>query len=253
MTSSSEVATNDGSTYGIRAVDRVCDIIELLGSATEPVPLPEIAAVSKLPKSSTFRYLSALESRRFVERTEQPQGYRLGSALASLRAGHLDTLTARAMPVLEALRDEFEETANLGLLDGRQIAYLAILESRRSVRLAARPNDRDDLHSTALGKAILASFDDERAKQLVGDHFPKKTQFTVTDWPSLLVELDTVRKQGYAVDDQENEMDGRCLAVKIPGVDAAISVSGPASRMTPKVVKRAASVMRSLAATLRAG
>lgn len=238
---SSEIS--DLGSYGIRAVDRVCDILELLGTSAEAVSLPAVAAFCRLPKSSTFRYLSTLEARQFVERTSSPPAYRLGPKLATLRAGHLELLQQRMEPILELIREEFDETANLGILDGREVAYLKILESSRSVRLAARANDRDGLPRTALGKAILASMDEERAHSLVGDSFPSKTPATITTWVGLLPELERIRAQGYAIDNEENELGGRCVAVKVPGVDAAISLSGPEGRMTPEVVAAAAARM----------
>ncbi len=235
-------------TYSIRAVERVCDILDLLGAAPGPVPLADIVAVSGLPKSSTFRYLATLEARRYVDRPAPSAGFQLGSAVTALHSGRVEALARRILPMLEALRDEFDETANLGVLDGAQVAYLRIVESRRAVRLAARPNDRDDLHSTALGKVLLAAMPDDRARGLVVEPFVRKTDRTIADWTALAVELAVVREQGFAIDDCENEPDGRCVAVRLTGLDAAISVSGPESRMTPDVVAEVVRRIRELAA-----
>ena len=133
----------EGPAYYIRAVQRVCDILDLLQESEAGVALPAVADVTGLPKSSAFRYLVTLESRRYVERDPETGDYRLGLAFLPLQARQFDLLVQRARPILEDLRDRFGETVNLGLLDGNRVTYLMIVESAKGVRLAARPGDRD--------------------------------------------------------------------------------------------------------------
>lgn len=234
--------TSASGAYGIRAVERVCDLIELLGTTDHPIALPELAKASGMPKSSVFRYLTTLESRRFVERVGSTTGYRLGSGILALRGHRAEDLVSAIEPVLSQMRDEFGETANLGFLDGDRIAYLLIVESRRSVRLAARQGDRDHVHCTALGKVILAAMPDDAILELIGTTYPALTAKAITDWPALRAELESVRALGYAIDDEENESGGRCVAVHIEGSEAAVSISAPVGRLPhdriPSVVGR---------------
>src|SRR6188472_211643 len=106
----------DTGGYYIRAVQRVCDILDLLQDA-DGVALPDVAGVTGLPKSSAFRYLVTLESRRYVERDPATGDYRIGLALLPLQGRQFDLLARRLRPALEELRDRFGETVNLGLLD----------------------------------------------------------------------------------------------------------------------------------------
>jgi IclR family acetate operon transcriptional repressor len=132
------------------------------------------------------------------------------------------------------------------MLIGKSVTYLDIAESPRSARLAARRGDHDSIHSTALGKAIAATMSDEEVTELLSQTgLPKRTERTITDTKSFLAELARVREVGYAVDDRENEDEGRCVAVFVPrlGVPVAISVSGLASRFS---MNRVADVARSL-------
>lgn len=237
----------------IRAVDRVCDILDSIAanSIEKPVSLAEIAEQCGLPKTSAFRYLATLEARQYVERVGDAAEYRLGMAMLNFRSGHFDSLVAVAMPRLETLRDTFGETANLGALSGDQVSYLAIVESRRSVRLAARPEDRDALHCTALGKAIIAQLSDVRIREMIGDAYPARTYRTLTTWESLSRDLDRVRANGYAVDDEENELGGRCIAVPIPGViEAAISLSAPVTRFGEKEIEAVAAALHETASEI---
>jgi len=227
-------ATDAGTTnYRIRAVDRVCDLLERIASSREPIALAELAAACRLPKTSTFRYLATLEARRYVERTgADGTDYRLGFGLMALQTTHLESLKEKAHPILERLRDDLEETTNLGLLVGSSVVYLDILESPRSVRLAMKQGDKDAVHCTALGKAIAAQMSDEAVIELLGKRYERRTDHTAGTWQQLKDELEATRTNGYAVDEEENEIGGRCVAVHLPiDIPAAISVSAPSSRL----------------------
>lgn len=249
-TNASELDNLAANQYSIRAVDRVCDILDVLASDRSPVGLAEIADASGLPKSSAFRYLFTLENRRYVEHDPETGEYRLGVAMVALQANHLDRLRATFHTKLEELRDEFGETTNLGVRDGSQIVYLDIVESPMSVRLVAHPGVRDDLHCTALGKAIIASYSREQVSLLTGDVFEARTTNSITNLPDLFAELNRVREVGYAVDDEENEIGGRCVAVKIPGFDAAVSVSAPAARMTNQQIRKVGERLKELVSAI---
>ncbi|HYZ97144.1 MAG TPA: IclR family transcriptional regulator [Acidimicrobiales bacterium] len=236
--------------YSIRAVQRVCDILELLHERPDGVSLLQVAQVTALPKSSAFRYLATLEARRYIERDAASGDYRLGLAFLPLQARRLDLLAQRARPRLEALRDRFEETVNLGLLDGTRVIYLDIVESPKSMRLAARPGDRDHVHSTALGKAITAHLPEDRVKAIVaGTGMPALTPNTITDEARFFDELTRVRKRGYALDNGENEPDGRCVGVSIlrSRFPAALSFSAPVSRFPLGQVQEVAAALQEVA------
>jgi IclR family acetate operon transcriptional repressor len=147
----------------------------------------------------------------------------------------LQVLSERARPVMERLRDHFGETVNLAVLEGNRIAYVEILESARTMRLAARVGDRVPVHSSALGKAICATLtDDEVVAILRAEGMPRMTANTITRVEDLLAALDIVRSVGHALDDREHEEDGRCVAAAITGsgVPAAVSLSAPAVRFS---------------------
>jgi IclR family transcriptional regulator, acetate operon repressor len=229
--------------YSVRAVVRALDVLDLLRQSSVPLSLGEAADAVGLPKSSVLRYLSTLEARGYVERDLESGGYRVGLALASQQ---LENLSSRARPVLTELRDRFGETMNLGVLSGGQVAYLEIVESPKAIRFAARKGSRDPLHSTALGKA-LASYlgDDEIREILAAQGMPARTSRTITDAEQFLAAVASVRQSGYALDDRENEEDGRCVAVPVleTPVPAAISLSAPVSRFSLNDVDEVATAL----------
>jgi IclR family acetate operon transcriptional repressor len=242
---------NELKDYSIRAVQRVCDLLDLLQREPEGVSLVRAAEVTQLPKSSAFRYLSTLEARRYVERDDENAVYHIGLALLPLQARQLDVVTQRARPYLEELQREFGETANLGLLDGHGVIYLDIVESDHTMRLAARPGDRDPIHATALGKAIAAELPIERVKEILkSEGMPRLTDRTITKRRDFFLDLDQTRERGYAIDDGENEIGARCVAAAVPAVSLplALSIAAPAARFSEAEVPKAGKRLRDLAA-----
>jgi len=244
-----DAVTDDAQTVlGTRAIRRTCLLVREVAAAGDVgASLPDLVAATAMPKSSVHRYLEVLMQQGFVERDLQSGTYRLGADLVSLGSNESQLLAQRARPFLERLRDRFDETVNLGVLSGDSIVYLDIIESPRTVRLAARPGDRDFVHSTALGKAIAAGLPREDIRNLLGrTGMPRRTANTITRIQDFMRHLDVVSRQGYALDDQENDVDGRCVAVAIPAprIHYAISVSGITSRFPMSKTVEAAREIR---------
>ncbi|TKG66771.1 IclR family transcriptional regulator [Prauserella endophytica] len=235
--------TGEERDYTVRAVERVCSILNLLQNSIDGVSLIEVGQATELPKSSAFRYLWTLEAHRYVERDEHTGLYRLGLGFVGMQSRHLEVLRERARPWLEELRDEFEETTNLGILDGDHVIYVDIVESRHKVRSAAARGERDPLHSTALGKAIASQLPDARVRDLLQrTGMERHSDNTITSIDAYMDELAKVRRLGYALDNGENAPDGRCIAAPLLGthLPAAVSISAPAARFTLKAVEKAA-------------
>lgn len=242
--------------YSVRAVERVCSILDLLQESVSGVSLIDVAQATDLPKSSAFRYLWTLEAHRYVERDESTGSFRLGLGFVAMQTRQLEVLRQRVRPWLERLRDEFDETTNLGILDGDSVIYLDIIESRRGVRLAATRDSRDPLHSTALGKAMAAHLPESRVREILRQRgMERRTANTITTPDDYLTELARVKRVGYAVDDGENEVDGRCVAVALPGTrpPAAVSFSAPAARFPLQDVAKVAVALQDLAARITSG
>jgi DNA-binding IclR family transcriptional regulator len=147
-----------------------------------------------------------------------------------------ENLRALAQPVMEKLSANCRETVNLGTLDGGEIVVIATVESPQSIRMASKVGNRRHIHTTALGKMLLAGKEEKEIRRLMQMRgLPRCTPKSIVTQTTLLAELKTTRRQGYAIDNQENEMDGRCIACPIEGPTgnyvAALSISGPAFRM----------------------
>lgn len=237
--------------YSIRSVQRVCDILDLVQDRPDGLTLVDVSAATGLPKSSAFRYLATLESRGYIERNGSGD-YLIGIALRSER---IDVLVQRARPHLKQLRDELGETASLGMLDGSWVVYLAIEESRRSTRTVQSLGVRYPIHSSAFGKVLTAWKPADFARSILErEGMPRFTEHTITDPDDYIDELARVRADGYAVNDREGDIDGRCVAVPVAGarLPIALSLSAPASRLPATDVPAVARSLTAAAAAFAA-
>lgn len=230
-----ETSAHAGDVPALRKGLAVLELLASDGSLT----LAEIQRRGALNKTMTFRLMRVLRETGYVDHDAIAHRYSLALKLLKLGgavASRLDII-AIGQPHLDALRLEYGETTNLGVMDDRCVVYLAMSESNRSgLRMASRVGSQDHLHSTSIGKAILAFLPGpERADLLAVLDRPPVTSKTITDVDELDAELERTRRRGFAIDDEENELGARCVGVPILDRDGrpivAISISGPVGRV----------------------
>lgn len=234
---------------GAQSVDRALELLAALGDADGPVTLSALAASAGLTPPTAHRLVRSLAARGFV-RQDRSRRYLLGPRLVFLgeRANRL--LAGWAAPALAALRDATGETTNLATLDGDEIVYLSQAAGRHQMRMFTEPGRRVLPHATAVGKALLAVLPAGETRALLSrTGMPPRTAATITEPESLLSQLDTVRRLGYAVDDGEQETGVRCVGAAIPGAPSpmAVSVSGPSGRIGDSDLERFAAEVRAAA------
>ena len=241
-----------GSAEGVQSLDRAFLLLELMADAGGEVAISRLAADSGLAVSTIHRLVRTLVGRGYVRQLPSRR-YVLGPRLIHLGEFASRMLATWAQPHLTRLVDVIGETANLAMLDGDRVVYVAQVPSRHSMRMFTEVGRRVHLHCTGVGKVLLAQLPPETARELlVQGGMPARTELTVTDPDELLRQLPTIADQGYAVDDGEQETGVRCVAVPVPGGSAAgaISVSGPAGRLGLDAVSRAVPLLQSAAAAL---
>ncbi len=239
----------------VQSVDRAFILLEHLADGGGSLSLSELGARSGLPMPTIHRLLRSLVNQGYV-RQEPSRRYALGPRM--IRLGELAgrMLGSWAIPRLNTLVDRFGETTNMAMLDGDAAVYVAQAPSPQSMRMFTEVGRMVTLHSTGVGKAILSMMPDQEVTALLSrTGMPSRTVHTITDPTAMLRSLQTVRKVGYALDDGEQELGVRCVAVPITGLPfkAALSVSGPSSRVTTAQVAQIAPVMVETATSLRDG
>lgn len=224
----------------IQSVERAFHLLELLADSGDS-SLTELAAAIDVPAPTTHRFLKTLVSLGYVRQLPN-RHYGLGLKLTRL-AGRLDSqLGPIVTPHLDTLAREIGESANLAVLEGDMVVYIAQSPSRHAMRMFTEVGHRARTHSTGVGKAILAGLPDDEVNRIVSRAgLPAATERTITDRAKLRTELNRIRRTGHATDNGEQEIGVVCYAVAIPDVPVpmAISVSGPAFRMTRALGKQA--------------
>lgn len=242
-------AVADRQSTGVQSVERVFDVLETMAEAGGEMSLSDIAAASTLPLPTIHRLIRTLVNRGYV-RQQPSRRYALGPRLINLGEAAGGVVASTALPYLNRLVDAFGETANVAMLDGDRATYVAQVPSRHAMRMFTEVGRRVHLHCTGVGKALLAALpeDDARAVVLRGG-LPAQTSHTMTDVDVLMGQIAQVRARGYALDEGEQEIGVNCLAVPVPGgpTRTAISISGPAARVTPELVARAVPVLLAVA------
>jgi len=222
---------------GILVLHKTLDILETIGESRSGLSLAELSRALGLPKPTAYRIVATLESRGFL--TRNPAGHHLlARKLFELRQDESEeqAMLRAAQPVMLKLVDSCRETINLGVLDGGQVVVISTVESPQSIRMTSKVGNRRYLHSTALGKVLLSGLLEKEVQRLIRiQGLPRMTPRTIVTRQAFAAELALVRRQGYAMDNEENEPDGRCIAAPIAGtggrIVAALSISAPVFRM----------------------
>lgn len=220
----------------ISAIERTMRVLESF-NGEGAVSLAGLASRTGLVKSSVFRILFTLQQLGYVEKNAAGQ-YSINFKLSRMAGDPRPTrdLVRLSVPLMSGLVGRFQETVNLGVLDAGEVLYVHVIESPHAFRLAAHAGMRSPVHSTALGKCLLSSLSSAEIDRILKKHpLRSLTSRTVRDRASLDRELKRVRARGYAIDHGEDSAGARCLGAPIlgdrGGAVAAISISGPASRV----------------------
>ncbi|AXI76235.1 IclR family transcriptional regulator [Peterkaempfera bronchialis] len=239
---------------GVQSIERAFDLLEALADSGGSVGLSGLAQRSGLPLPTIHRLIRTLVDLGYV-RQEQSRQYVLGPRLIRLGESAGRLLSTWAMPHLAGLVEQLGETANLAMLDGDQVVYVAQVPGRHAMRMFTEVGRRVSPHCTAVGKALLADAPEAEVLALLKrTGMAQHTEHTITDPQTFLGQLGRVREHGYALDDGEHEIGVRCVAARVPDAPSTIafSISGPAPRMTQELIDRAVPLLSGAAEALSA-
>ncbi len=223
----------------IAVLDKAFTILEVMARTGRPLGLAEVAEECRMPKPTVYRILRSLRDLGYVEQSDRGGEYRLSGRLGSLREyGRDEAVRDKALPLMRELHAEFDETVNLGLLEGIYIRYAHVLETTQPLRWIVKPGARDQFHTTALGRAIVAHLPAEQQSRLLTKacaSLPARGRAAAR--AKLERELAATRDRGYALEEQETVEGVACVATTLgPWGEplAAVSVSVPVHRFPPE-------------------
>jgi IclR family acetate operon transcriptional repressor len=232
---------NENGAGTVQSIGRALTLLEALGDSRGEVGIAELSKRVGLHVSTTHRLLATLVARGYARQSPETGRYGLGAMALHLAESYLSQMDLRRLvrPALERLSQETGETANLVILDRREALYLDKVESPQSLRIFSRIGRRAPLHCTAVGKVLLAYRSKAQVGTLLGrGPLERLTKHTITSVGQLKRELEKVRDQGFAQDREECEEGACCIAVPLRNaqgsVEAALSISAPTTRLTPR-------------------
>jgi DNA-binding IclR family transcriptional regulator len=227
------------------AVERALAMLEAVAQEPDGLSNAEISRKLQIPKSSASYILRTMEKQAYLKRDAETGKYRVGLKILSLSRGALSGIDVRevALPIMRHLMEKTNLTCHLAILDGPEAVYIEKVEPQGFIRMDTWVGRRMRVHATSVGKALVAHIPQERLEKILADRgMEKRTPKTITTVPRLLKDLEKVRAQGYAVDDEENNMGARCLGAPVfnqsGAIEASIGLSGTTNQVNAQTMPR---------------
>jgi len=226
---------------GAQALERGIAILQYLEQSGGSSSVSDISLNLDLPLSTTFRLLKVLESADFVNQDSQLGWWHIGLGAFNVGAAYIhnrDVLSV-AGPFMRRLMLMSGETVNVAIRNAQEAVLIGQQECKSMVRMCAPLGSRLPLHASGAGKALLYPLNaQELMDVIVKSGLQPFTPTTIVDLPTLQKDLEQARTQGYSIDQEEHVLGLNCIASAIyddaGSVVAAISISGPAARLTPE-------------------
>jgi DNA-binding IclR family transcriptional regulator len=242
------------------AVERALAMLEMVAQESGGLSNAEISRKLKIPKSSASYILRTLETRNYLIRDLESGKYKVGLKILSLSRGALSDLDVRgvALPIMRHLSQQTGLTCHLAILDGPDAVYVEKVEPEGFIRMDTWVGRRMRVHPTSVGKALAAHIPQDRLEIILAKAgMEKRTPKTITTLPRLLKELEKVRAQGYAVDDEENNLGARCLGAPVFNerglIEAALGLSGTTQQVSPQTMPRIVEALKDAARHISMG
>jgi len=227
------------------AVERALAMLEAVAQEPEGLSNADISRKLQIPKSSASYILRTLETQGYLNRDADSGKYRVGLKILSLSRGALSGIDVRevALPIMRHLVEKTGLTCHLAILDGADAVYIEKVEPPGFIRMDTWVGRRMRVHATSVGKALVAYIPQERLEKIVSERtMEKRTPKTITTIPRFLKELEKVRTQGHAVDDEENNMGARCVGAPVfsqsGAIEASIGLSGTTNQVNAHTMPR---------------
>lgn len=241
----------------VQSLVRALSILNTLAESEDGMTLTEVAHKVKLPPSTAHRLLTTMQQERYVafdgERTLWSVGVQAFSVGNSFTRNR--NLSNIARPYMRALMEESGETVNLAVADGGEVIFLSQVECRKMMRALVTPGRRALMHCSGVGKALLAFLPEVDVDAVIAQHgLPKMTERTLVNTQTLKSDLEVSRKRGFALDDEEHAIGLRCVAGVVRDETgtpiAALSLSGPAARISQDRISQFGTLIRRVCADL---
>lgn len=227
----------------IYSAQKLLDILEIIAESKSPKTINDVVSMCGMSRPNVYRYLTTLQNNDYILQNADGT-YHLGPKLLYLSKQYLHQFNwlQAAQDIMKELSRTSNETVHMGILDKNEIVYMARVDSSQSIRMFSEIGSRNPVYCTAMGKALLAFMDKNLRESILNQiELNARTENTITDMNRLKDELETIKRNGYAIDDIENESGVRCIGTVINDAYGqavcALSISGPAFRLNLENLK----------------
>lgn len=233
------VTKRDKSNYMIQSVSHALDILESFTKTEDALGVTELSKRLGLHKNNVFRLLATLEHRGYIEQNKATENYQLGPKTLQIGATFIEQRECRrqARPIIESLMAGTGETSLVAVLRANKVIYMDSVETDKTVRAVSRVGAILPAHCTAVGKIQLAFLTPGDIEKLYPEQdLPILTPKSIKTRDALLAEIKKIRERGYAVENEECDLEVRGAAVPVrdfsKNVIAAVGIVAPVSRLT---------------------
>ncbi|MBE7635454.1 helix-turn-helix domain-containing protein [Sneathiella sp. P13V-1] len=241
----------------VQSLTRALSLMNAISQTPNGIKLTDLARKVGLAASTAHRLLTTLQEQRYVQYDRDTNFWQIGIQAFVTGNGFLSSrdLVSVARPIMRRMMEESGETINLAISEGDDVIYMAQVESREMMRVYSKPGNRVPLHCSGVGKAIMSVMSDKDINRIIHEKgLPRLTDRTLTDPDALIKELKNSRENAYAIDDEEHAIGLRCAASVIydeySEPMAAISISGPAARISNEKLAKLGQTVRTYAAEI---
>ncbi len=227
--------------YKVPALERAFQIIDMLERSSLGLTKSEISKRLDLPYSSIFNLLNTLEENRYARKDPETGKYYLGARLVNGDRLQSDEAALRreSAPIMQSLIEGTSFTSHLAVLRGGDAIYIEKREPAGFFRLNTWVGQRVYIHTSAVGKALVCELTKDEVQELWRRGLPQRTTKTVTSFRAFWAELKATRERGYALDDEEDQIGGRCVAAPIRTVSGTIIAAMGVSAMADHLSREA--------------
>lgn len=221
-------------------------VLEAIAAREDPIPLAVLAEAVKMKKTSTWRLVHTLVRLGYVHQDPKTRTFRPAPRVLSLGYGYFDGLDLKqlSMPFLQQLAAHFDETVNLGVLDGDELVYIERIRTAQIIDINLHVGSRLPLYSTSLGRALICEMPEEWLKDYLARLrlAPEARNYLHHDKNGLVSRLEETRRLGYSLNDEEFVKGLRAIAAPVRGASreivAAIGIAVPSSRINISGLRR---------------
>lgn len=232
----------DNKLYGV-VILKAKEILDFIMKCAEAPTLKEISTNVSMTKPTVLKILKTLEHCGYVYKSSKDSKYYLGTIFLRYGSHVVNSIDISniVLPILSKLRDKTNETVNLGIIQNNKVILIDKLESPQSVKLESIVGGEMNMYSSAMGKSVLASYSEKKLQKYFNEtELLPLTEYTIIDKEKLIQNLKEVKKNGYAIEREENQLEVTCVGfsiIKDNHVYGTFSITAPKYRINERVLE----------------